>query len=124
MKEVSNIVMLQRIRNRIIEYLGAVSSYEKQGEMGPTAIICRWEDWVVESWNEDYVDPVFSKEEQDAIGKYNATWEQVADLTPDPPPALEELVNTEAWKRLHDEAEKSLAVFHKRGKLSEEHEGI
>ena len=126
----SPIVLAQRIRNRIIEYLAIASSYAEQREYErsvplvnvPSEIICQWEDWVRNlDW---FSEPVFSPNEQKAIREFHAIWESVADDTPRIMPPLSDLIGMETWERLRQGAESALKVFEGRGKFSEEREAF
>ena len=122
-------IVSQRIRNRIIEYLGLASSFERQREYEanvPIAnvaseVICQWEDWVDEGRFEWYGSPVFSRAEVEAMKKFHATWDLVADCV-DGRPRLEEVQKVSEWARLRDAAAEALSVFSMRGKLPEDEE--
>jgi hypothetical protein len=123
-------VVLQRVRNGIIEYLELASSFEAQlayqGRVPhisvPNEVINQWQDWVTKPPFDDFPDPTFSVNERAAMTDYHATWNAVADITPDPLPPLSEVVRLPHWHRLRDAASVALGVFMTRGKLSEEHE--
>jgi hypothetical protein len=123
-------IVLQRIRNRIIEYFEIASSYEEQCDFQskvphihvPNEIINQWEDYVSKDWRPDYIEPVFSPDEQVAIDTFGAAWETVADATPNPLPPLEQLIGNVYWEQLRSAASNALAVFLKRGKLPEDSE--
>jgi hypothetical protein len=122
-------VVLQRIRNRVIEYLELASSYEDQREYQsrvpihvPNEIVNQWEDWVQCPGDLTFSEPVFSAAERDAVVRFHAVWDEVANNTPDPLPDVEDLFVTEEWRRLRDAALDALQVFRVRGKLSEDHE--
>ena len=44
MKEISDKLLKQRLRNRIIEVLEITSSPEEQRRLGPDEVICLWDD--------------------------------------------------------------------------------
>ena len=89
-------VVLQRVRNRIIEYLELASSFEEQRTYQsrvpvsvPNEVINIWEDWF--SGDNELVGPVFTREERDALDAFHRTWQNVAHSAPDPLPALTEV---------------------------------
>jgi len=128
---VTHRVVLQRIRNRMIEYLELASSFDDQRDYQsrapvhvPNEIINRWEDYVNDPCDPAFTTPTFSDAERVAIAKFHDTWDDVADATPEPLPDLDTLFGTREWKRLRDAAFESLQVFLRRGKLSEAEEEI
>lgn len=123
-------VLLQRVRNRIIEYLELTRSFDAQRQYQscapvhvPNEVINQWEDWVRGPRDPAFVHPVFSKAEQDAIARFHGTWRDVAANTRDPLPELDALLVTAEWQALRDAADDALRVFLVRGKLSED-EGV
>lgn len=124
-------VVLQRVRNRIIEYLELAGSFAHQREYQSRApvnvaneVINQWEDWVRGPRDPAFVAPVFSTSEQDAVAQFHHIWNVVADDTPNPLPELEALFDTAEWQRLRDAAVVALRVFLIRGKLPEDQEAI
>lgn len=112
----TSVQVLHSIRNGIIEYLELASSFDAQrGYQArvpvhvPDEIICKWEDLVPDP--NEFGPPVFSKAECEAIRRYHAIWDEVADLTDDPLPSLEECFLLPAWLRLRDAAAEALRVF-------------
>ena len=132
MSNISEILINQRIRNRIIEVLELASSFEAQLEYqsnAPTVwvaneVINQWEDWVRDPRDPSFCPPVFTPEEQEAIASFYRVWDDVCENTPDPLPHLEELQKTESWERLRLAAKTALLVFQKRGRMSDEEENI
>lgn len=123
-------IVLQRVRNRIIEYLDWSSSFDQQVDYQaaatyvnvPNEVINQWEDWVYPNWREHLIAPTFSPEEIDAIGQFYVVWDAVAAQTPDPLPILPVLHATAEWTRLALAAAEALAVFQVRGILAEDEE--
>jgi hypothetical protein len=124
-------IVLQRIRNRIIDYLALTASFDAQVEYQlsaplvhvPHELINQWEDLVQPHWRQYMTSPVFSPEELDAIGQFNGVWYEIADKTPNPLPSLDTLFKTIEWQRLADSSAKALTVFQLRGQLSEDSDG-
>lgn len=121
----------RRIRNRIIEHLQFVSSAEKQlayQQKVPVAHVSNelfnaWTDWVAnEQAIEQFVAPIFSSDEQQAIVQFNSTLDMVARQTPQELAHITEFIGTPAWEALSSAARSALAVFQLRG-MSPEHQG-
>jgi len=128
-QELSQQLLHQRIRNRIIEYLELAASadeqreYERRAPMAhvPNEMINQWEDWVNGDDLDWYGPPIFSDDERHALRSFNSVWLAVADETPDPmPSSIELLLGTPVWARLMAEAQAALMVFEKRGRFDEE----
>ncbi len=117
-------VVLQRIRNRIIEYLETTASVERQraDRVSPGETINQWGDWVNPSWLPSYVPPVFTLPERDAILKFHAVWDEVASSVPREAVIVDDVAQSAPWQRLGEAAQAALAIFATRGKLPEDHE--
>lgn len=114
-------VILQRIRNRIIEYFEITSSFQRQlAASDPVETIEEWGDW--DPWLKEYLPPVFTEPEHRALLAFHAVWENVASQTPVQMPPLEQLIGTPEWERLRAAAQLALEAFSPRGKLSEDQE--
>lgn len=128
-RDISQQLLQQRIRNRIIEYLEVAASADEQRDYEsrapiahvPNEMINQWEDWVKGDDLDWYGPPVFSKDESIALRSFHGIWLAVADETPDPlPHSIDLLLGTPAWARLMDGARAALAIFEKRGRFDEE----
>jgi hypothetical protein len=122
-------LVLQRVRNRVIEYLEFASSFEAQREYQavapvhvPHEVINQWQDWVQPGWEATFTEPVFSQPERDALVAFSQAWAQVVSTTPNPLTDLESLSQTPEWESLRSAAADALAVFAVRGTLSEQQE--
>lgn len=113
-------VVLQRVRNRIIEVLSDIDGLTEM--YGPFEVINLWEDWVREDTLPLFVDPVFSQEEREAIGSFHITWDEVAEALPDEQPDLAWLAKSADWERLKAAAVSCHKILIRGGKFSEEHE--
>jgi hypothetical protein len=129
---VSDRVVQQRIRNRVIDYLQLASSFEEQREYAATApvnipyeVINQWEDWVSEDPRtaEEHSD-VYSGEEIEALGRVHTVWEAAAAQLPDDYPSILEAQALPAWEALRVEAENALAVFMQHGRMPEDIEQV
>ncbi|WP_292404296.1 hypothetical protein [Mesorhizobium sp.] len=120
---ISAILLNQRYRNHLIGYFSWVSSFQEQREYQATVPLVhvpheafnQWEDYASDRILDHYVEPVFSKDEQEALRAFRDVWNSASDDTPQRLPSLEELIGTESWERLRIAAEKALEVFMRRG---------
>lgn len=128
----SDQIVLQRIRNRIMGYLEVASSFDEQrqyqanapdGVSVPNEMMNQWEDWIPDRETfADFAPPVYSHEEQEALRSFHLIWADVAGITPNPLPPLEETLRLPQWELLRAAAESTLRVLEKRGFLPEEQE--
>jgi hypothetical protein len=127
----SKIILSQRVRNRIIEYLQVASSFQDQLEYQiavpyvsvPGEMIEQWADWIAhDDPLKDCDDPVFSAEERQAILQFHKAWNKVCDRTPRQLPSLVVLFSDPMWEELRKAAAEALSVFIKRGKFPEDDE--
>jgi hypothetical protein len=82
MKEISQILLLQRIRNRIIETLTAYTHESNWDLFGDDEMVNIWEDWVDEQSLASYITPVFSQSEQSALHQFHKDWLDYCSNTP------------------------------------------
>ncbi|TGK41523.1 hypothetical protein [Leptospira andrefontaineae] len=120
--DISERLLLQRVRNRITEVLDIASDIEAHYRFGGDEIINLWEDWVDEYRLNRYIEPVFSKSEQTAIKDFHRIWLYVCENTPQILPPVEELSRSDLWLQLIAIAQDSLSIMNERGKFSEETE--
>lgn len=122
-------LLRQRIRNNIIAYLEVAASAQEQREYErnvpiahvPNEMINQWEDSVQSDDFAWYSEPVFTREENQALQNFHATWSAVADVTPNPMPhSVELLIGTPIWDRFMSAASVALRVFMKRGRFDGE----
>jgi len=126
--EITPTLLNQRMRNGVMWYLEIASSFEVQLRLQaavprvnvPNDIFNMWGDWIREDTPESYCEPVFSRDEQAAIWRYNAILDDVLDEVPEDWPKLLELIKTEHWKYLRGAAESTLEVFLRRGFFSQD----
>jgi hypothetical protein len=89
-QELPQKLLLQRIRNRIIEYLELAASADEQRDYErrvpiahvPNEMINQWEDWVNGDDLDRYGPPVFSEDERRALRSFNSVLLAVADERP------------------------------------------
>ncbi|MET3928587.1 hypothetical protein ABIE51_000474 [Lysobacter sp. OAE881] len=116
-------IVLWRIRNRIIEYLDLAASEGHQLAYQaaaphvdvPSELANQWEDWVRPDWRQYLKPPVFSYEELEAIGSFNASFAAAMAATKDPLPPLGVLLESTKWVELRGAASAALDVFRTRG---------
>lgn len=122
LSKISDKLLAQRLRNRVIEVLSIYSEDEDWELLGPDEVINQWEDFVDERRLPLYVEPVFSKQEREALLTFHQLWLQYCESTPRFMPAFEELRKTSEWQHLKHQASILQKVFEQRGKLDEETE--
>jgi hypothetical protein len=123
-------LVLQRIRNRIIENLGMMASFNEQRIYAKRVPICYvpyelingWEDFVDSPRPTHFTEPVFSSVERDAIEQFYPHWRDAADSLPDDFPPLEDVLDSPYWVRLREAARQALASFMIRGRLPDDAE--
>ncbi|MGC9370337.1 MAG: hypothetical protein ACP5DX_12420 [Paracoccaceae bacterium] len=118
---------MQRLRNRVLEYLELASCFEEQAHYQqtvphahvPTEIICQWEDFAGTDGLDWISRPAYSKSEIAALRRFHSAWEATCRETPDPLPELDRLRGDAAWQRLMAAAGDALKTMKIRGRLSE-----
>ena len=122
--KISNTLLRQRVRNRLIEYFEWAASLETIAGFGAFETINAWEDWVASpdlSW---FQEPVFSRQEKDAIATFYSVWDAAAEATEEDIFDAAKLSQQEAWIRFQQEAAGALKTFLERGRFSEEEEAF
>lgn len=107
----------KNIRKLILEALTLISSkelqlsYQKKVQIADVSaeIFCLWEDSYCPDG--DIFKMGFNKEELDALSRFNITFEEVCDDSPDNLPFIDEVVTTSYWKKYSDAASEILKVF-------------
>jgi hypothetical protein len=121
-------VLLQRVRNHLIEYLEVAASFEAQRAFQeqspeldvPNEIIQQWSDWISPDWEKELVTPVFSEHELIAIRQFQTIWQAITQDLVQPLPTLLILQHSPLWEKLRTCAEQTLSIFMTRGRFSEE----
>ncbi len=123
--------MEQRVRNRIIEYLELAASFDEQQSYErnvpiahvPYEVMNQWEDNFPRGLERDLPRmDVFSPDEIAALREVEPTWLAASRALPDDYPTLAAVQALPAWAALRNAASSALAVFERRGRLSEEEE--
>lgn len=123
-------ILLQRVRNQLIDYLEVASSFRAQREYQEQApqvqvsleIIEQWADWVGPDWAQQFTSPVFSESERQAIAQYQLRWDALRKCLPEPMPPLSEIQKNPVWEELRYAASAAYACFVRVGRLSESEE--
>jgi len=118
--EISEKLLAQRLRNRIMEVLSIYSTDEDWEYLGPDEVMNQWEDLVDEIRMPIYIEPVFTKQEQENLRAFHNLWTEYCNSTPKNMPPFKEIKATSEWQSLKTEALKLLEIFELRGSLSEE----
>ncbi len=130
MDKVSKVVIEQRVRNRIIEYFKLASSEENLLQYQNNVPIAQVPSELIEEWSTyfdiemynagGYLSPTYNDEELQAIlafeSMHNYACENMPDLTYD----INEVFKMTWWPKFKEQAKKTLVIFMKRGKLSED----
>jgi len=119
--DISDKLLKQRLRNRIVESLHVFADEEAVNVIGTCEVIEQWYDYVDDERLSFYNAPVFSSEEIHSIKRFHNC---LSDAHKQVPRTwrLEELEGCEAWSKLVLSAREAHAVFMKRGRFDEESE--
>jgi len=107
-ESISEQVVLQRIRNRIIEVLELFADDEAY-QMAISSLEF-WADWVDQDNEAAFTSPAFDSDEIAEISKVSTAWETVETSS---------LQKSKEWILLSQASKNALKVFMLRGKLSE-----
>lgn len=99
MSEISDTLLKQRLRNRLIESLDAFADEETVGAVGTDEIIEIWYDYMDDDRLGFYDEPVFSSEEVSAIRRFHNLLENTYKQVPGTW-KLKDLEGCKEWKRL------------------------
>ena len=121
MTNISEKLVMQRIRNRIIEVLDMFADDESVSKIGSDEIIEFWYDFVDEEKFSGFNKPVFSESEITSIRRFHNLLEKTYSNVPSSF-SLESLMSNKYWCRLKELANNETEVFLKRGRFSEDEE--
>jgi len=118
---VSRKVVEQRVRNRLIEWLEVLTSYETEPPpFDLNELINQWDDWSPQS--SSYAADVYTAKEAECLSLVAAALEEFCKATaPLIPNEADELVKPE-WTKLVLSGRSALSELHLRGRLSEDFE--
>jgi hypothetical protein len=122
-------VVEQRIRNRVIEYFEMAASFADQIEYAkavpyvniPYEIINGWEDWGdVDHLGDTEISTTYSADEAQQMRQYKGFWLAASEALPANYPSIEYAQELPEWELMRSAASDALAVFSRRGRMSEE----
>ncbi|MEL0438432.1 hypothetical protein [Phycobacter sp. K97] len=122
MEEISQQLLYQRLRNRVIELFEIHSSIEDIASMGAFETINMVDDWLPLDFEK--APKVFSEAEKEAIAEFIQLAEVAADATEEDTWDIEWFRASREWVRLSQFAKYVLDIFSERGRFSEESEEI
>ena len=120
MEKISQQLLYQRLRNRVIELLDMYSSLDDIATLGAYEMINLVDDYLPL----DYADApkVFSEKEKVAIAKFMKLATAASDATEENTCSVDWFRSSKEWVSVSRFAEQALAVFTERGRFSEESE--
>ncbi|WP_143434817.1 hypothetical protein [Hymenobacter roseosalivarius] len=119
-------IIMQRVRNLILEYVKTVAGY-KMGDMpGLMEVFCMWEDFVahpLEFYFQQFEEPVYTLSEKMSLKEVDEAWKMWGDTVTDEMLYENELdvLATPEWMAFSAAAARAMAIMAKRGKLPEDH---
>ena len=118
----SPMLIMQRIRNRIYEYVGSVAEYPRnRGVWDLNKLVNEWEMYVDEPLERGaYPAPAFSPPEVEAVAEVHAAWLEFSDAMPQSIADEAQAMETTQWRKLVEACGSAALVFAARGKLPEE----
>ncbi|MEM8823000.1 MAG: hypothetical protein AAGF30_05255 [Pseudomonadota bacterium] len=120
MEQVSDQVLFQRIRNRVIELFELYQSLEDVAQFGAFETLNMADDWLPVEYERAPL--VFSQNERDAVDQFLAHIQAAAATTGEDTWDVDWLRNSTQWIQLSMHANLAAATFAKRGRFSEERE--
>jgi len=125
MNEIDPLVVEQRIRNRLMEYVEWVQEYEGTSELrlGMNELLNQWEDFITRPVDKsNFPAPVFTGDEVSALNLLDAAWELLCSATPHhiAHDSDAEVFKLREWTNFVGSASEAVEVFYRRGKLSED----
>lgn len=120
----SKILVEQRIRNRIFEYLEGVIEYEREpGVWDLNELVNEWEFNINAPFSaNNFPPPVFTENERAALAKVNAAWLAFTNVTPRKIFDEKQALFLPEWLALLTACSVATKVFSERGRFSEEYE--
>jgi hypothetical protein len=116
-------LVLQRIRNRILEYLEWVPEYRLDPHVDLNELMNVWGDYVDDPFvAAEYPAPVFTPAEVAAMSKTHMAWRAFADRTPQTIVDEDAAFALPEWDALVAACIAAAKVLHDRGRLSEDEE--
>lgn len=115
-------LVMQRIRNRIYEYVESVAEYPRnRGVWDLKEVVNEWEMYVDDPFESvAFPAPAFVPIEVDAIAEVHAAWLAFDDATPQTIADEARAMATSQWSTLVEACHRASLAFAARGRLNEE----
>lgn len=116
--QISTAVILQRVRNRVIEYLEMLCAYEfdpPPWDLNET--LEQWLDWT--GGDEPFPIPPYNSQEKQLLDDVHATWDRFCDCTPKRIVDAQSEMERVQWFEFQSAAKAALNALCARGRLSE-----
>lgn len=120
MDEISNQLLYQRLRNRVIELLELYSTFEDIAQFGSFETIEKVFDWLPIDF--DIVPLVFSEQEKETVIGFIRLVGEASDATQENTWDVDYFRSSKEWCQLRHFAESALQTFLARGRFSEDEE--
>ncbi len=122
MEQVTQRIVEQRVRNRIIEYLLVVSEFEDDsGVLDLNDLVNDWEFNISGPFEPRHFSMrTYTHQEVEALKAVDAAWNRFSNATPATIRDAAIALALPEWVQFRTEARSALGVFLKRGKLSED----
>ncbi|MEP6017235.1 MAG: hypothetical protein ABJ251_01990 [Paracoccaceae bacterium] len=118
MSEISQQLLYQRIRNRVIELLDWYCSFDDLAKFGVSEAINMVDDWLPIDY--DKAPNVFNEQEKRVIAEFFQLFEAASNATDEDACDVNWLKSSDEWIRLSAVARNALPVLLERGRFSEE----
>lgn len=120
----SKLLVQQRVRNRIFEYLEGVKEYPRaRGVWDLNELINEWKSWIDHPFlPRDYPPPAFSAGEVVALAITHDAWLAFANSTPQDIKDERAALSMPEWKAFVAACSAAIKVFQVRGRLREDAE--
>ena len=122
MDEISQQLLFQRLRNRVIDLLDLYCSFDDLAKFGTFSVINMVDDWLPLDYEE--APEVFTQKEKDAVGEFLKNWDEAANATNEDIWSVAEFESSIEWVRLSKTAKEAFLVFSERGRFSEDFEEV
>jgi hypothetical protein len=122
----SALVVSQRIRNRVIEYLESVVSYQPDPPaFDLNELLNQWNDWVPDQVTlAAFPNPTYSAREAELLVAVGVEWNDLCDVTPKTISDEVAVLHLPGWQKFCAAAQYALLELKVRGRLSESQEAF
>jgi hypothetical protein len=112
-----------RVRNRLLEYLDDVVSYQSSPEPPDiNELLNQWEDWVPQPISQQpFLTPPYSQREAEKLKAVNAAWNRLCEATPTNIVSGKLVQSQPEWLAFSTAASVALSELNLRGPLPEAH---